>query len=1151
MGKTDVLRLALLLLTLALPSRAHAEERFALLIGNQGYNVRVGPLINPHNDVALVGSALEKLGFHTTIIKDADYRTIKTEINKYIAAVAQAGVGAISFVYYSGHGAARPDTNLNYLIPTDVMSADDDDLWANSLNLNTVVQGLRSQAPGATHFIVFDACRNELNLTRRDRKGFADKGFVPIAHTQGVMIAFSTEPGKTASDSGIGGGSYAKALADEMVKPGVEAVTMFRNVALRVKGEIGQDPWMQTSTLRSVYFAGEGESNRVVADAGGVGTRVALVIGNGAYRHAPRLVNPSRDATAMADLFRRAGFKTVKTANDVNGADFRRALADFVDIAQNSDIAVVYYAGLGIQLADKSYLIPVDAKLAREYDAKDETVSLERITEAIEPARRLHLVILEACRATPFLANAQRSRTTATTAGVQGQTLIAYAAKAGSSCEDDDRGHSQFTTALLKNIAEPGLDIRLAFARVKEEVLSATAGYQEPYVDGSLGGPNISLAPAPSVVQNGPTDAKSCKSDYELVERVNTKHAWEIFVDNYKTGYCVDLAKERLTQLREEEDRKAKAAEEAKNAAELAKIEQVKKAAEEERRALELARTAAEEEARKAAEEARKEGEAKRIAEASRAAEAAAAAEEARKVAEEAKKAEEQARAAIEEQARKAAEDARKEAEVKRLAEAKKAEEAKKAAEEEKERLRAEAKRLAEAKRAEEAAKAAVEEAARKAAEEARRQAEARRLAEIKKAEEAKKAAEEEAARLRAEAKRLAEAKRAEEAAKAERARKAAEEEARRQAEAKRLAEAKKAEEEARAERARKAAEEEAKRQAEAKRLAEAKKAEEEARAERARAAEEEARRQAEAKRLAEAKKAEEEARAAAEKEARRAAEEARRQAEAKRITEAKRAEEAAQKAEQARRAAQEAKEAEVRAKAAVEEQARKAADEALRQAEIKRQAEARKVEEARLAAEAACRREEERLFSLEADAGPDRENLVRLQGELKCERLRPIIVAMLAQPVTRKQSEANTLSQVREAQSELRRIGCFSGPVNGVLDAQTKGAIERYFAKHEGQPIKVEINDDFVNELQHAVAPLCPLVCPPGQTVKEDHCVASANEEQAASKRHSDRKETKQGSKRPRESATRESAARPRPQSSSSGLRGGGGSRTMTGIGF
>jgi hypothetical protein len=244
-------------LSLVVPvSEAFAERRLALLIGNQGYSDKVGRLKNPHNDIALVDSVLRKLGFKTTLVGDAGYKAMDTALRSYIKEVRRAGKETISFLYYAGHGAAEPDTQVNYLIPVDVPSADDAELWTNSLELRAVVNRLREQSPNATHFVVFDACRNELNLTRDGKRALVDRGFVPVSNIAGVMIAYATAPGQTASDAGEVSGPYAKALAEEIAKPGIESVMMFRNVQLKVKQAIGQDPWLSFPTLPAVYFAG-------------------------------------------------------------------------------------------------------------------------------------------------------------------------------------------------------------------------------------------------------------------------------------------------------------------------------------------------------------------------------------------------------------------------------------------------------------------------------------------------------------------------------------------------------------------------------------------------------------------------------------------------------------------------------------------------------------------------------------------------------------------------------------------------------------------------------------------------------------------------------------------------------------------------------
>jgi len=237
---------------------ANAEPaRLALLIGNQNYADKVGPLKNPHSDVALIEAALKGLGFTVTVVKEASYRDMAAALKRHVAEVRKAGPGAISFFYYSGHGVANPDTGINYLVPADIADANDPNLWSNAFEQSDVIEKLSRQAPQATHYVVFDACRNELRLSSAGQKALgAEKGFVPVAQAAGLLIAYSTGLKQTASDAGEGGGPYARALAAELVRPGLEAVTMFRNVQLKVKQAIGQDPWLSFPSLPEVYLAG-------------------------------------------------------------------------------------------------------------------------------------------------------------------------------------------------------------------------------------------------------------------------------------------------------------------------------------------------------------------------------------------------------------------------------------------------------------------------------------------------------------------------------------------------------------------------------------------------------------------------------------------------------------------------------------------------------------------------------------------------------------------------------------------------------------------------------------------------------------------------------------------------------------------------------
>src|SRR5246127_2689380 len=151
--------------------------------------------------------------------------------------------------------------------------------------------------------------------------------------------------------------------------------------------------------------------------------RVALVIGNSAYERAPKLPNPANDAAAMAEMFKHAGFDNVQLKLDVKATDMRRALRDFSDEARNADIAIIYFAGHGLEIQGTNYLVPTDAVLERDIDAYDEAISLDRLLSVIEPARKLRLVILDACRDNPF-ARTMKHATTASRAVERGLAKV-------------------------------------------------------------------------------------------------------------------------------------------------------------------------------------------------------------------------------------------------------------------------------------------------------------------------------------------------------------------------------------------------------------------------------------------------------------------------------------------------------------------------------------------------------------------------------------------------------------------------------------------------------------------------------------------------------------------------------------------------------
>src|SRR5262245_62051796 len=239
----------------AIPTWAGA--RVALLIGNSAYSPRVGRLANPQHDVVLLELALKMLQFDVVTVRDVGLADLTRAVNGHVRRTRAAGPNAISFVYYSGHGAANSATGVNYLIPIDVKSAKDEEIWDASMRLSDITRRLRSEASNATHFVVFDACQNELKYSQGGSKALIKaKGFLPDREEGGMLIAYATAEGQLASDAGDRAGPYARALAEEILKPGVEAVTMFRRVQLRVRATIGQDPWLNYGTLGELYLAG-------------------------------------------------------------------------------------------------------------------------------------------------------------------------------------------------------------------------------------------------------------------------------------------------------------------------------------------------------------------------------------------------------------------------------------------------------------------------------------------------------------------------------------------------------------------------------------------------------------------------------------------------------------------------------------------------------------------------------------------------------------------------------------------------------------------------------------------------------------------------------------------------------------------------------
>jgi Caspase domain len=229
-----------------------APVKIALLIGNQAYDASVGALKNPYNDIAIVGASRLSQGFEVLPpIKDGGRSAVFQGVRELVRRLNVAAAGSIGFVYYSGHGAADKDTNINYLIPSDAREPGTPAFWDNSIKLDDVFALLNS-VRDAAKFVVFDACRNELRLPTKDTA----KGLIPVAEQQGLFIAFASAPGAIASDQGEKSGPYAAALAAELMKPGLDHLNLFQNVKESVLASTGgvQHPWESNGLTRRIYL---------------------------------------------------------------------------------------------------------------------------------------------------------------------------------------------------------------------------------------------------------------------------------------------------------------------------------------------------------------------------------------------------------------------------------------------------------------------------------------------------------------------------------------------------------------------------------------------------------------------------------------------------------------------------------------------------------------------------------------------------------------------------------------------------------------------------------------------------------------------------------------------------------------------------------
>jgi uncharacterized caspase-like protein len=302
----------------------------------------------------------------------------------------------------------------------------------------------------------------------------------------------------------------------------------------------------------------------------GPARRVALVIGNGAYENAPALPNPANDARAMAGMLRRVGFEVLEGV-DLDREAMEELLARFEERAREAEAALAFFAGHGVQVDGRNYLLPIDARLEQKADLRRQ-IQADWLVEDAGRAKRLALVILDACRDNPLARSLQASgrglgvgRGLAQIQDQPPNTLVAYATAADATAADGEGANSPFTAALLEHLPTPGLEIGLALRRVRDAVIARTGGEQQPFTYGSLGGEEFYLAPLPPAAGAGPAGAGLAappptveaprREDAEVafwrsVEGSRDAGDLEAYLRRFPDGVFAGLARNRLKALR-------------------------------------------------------------------------------------------------------------------------------------------------------------------------------------------------------------------------------------------------------------------------------------------------------------------------------------------------------------------------------------------------------------------------------------------------------------------------------------------------------------------------------------------------------------------------------------------------------------------------
>jgi uncharacterized caspase-like protein len=243
--------------------------------------------------------------------------------------------------------------------------------------------------------------------------------------------------------------------------------------------------------------------------------RVALVIGNATYKEAP-LVNPVNDARAFSRTLRDAGFEVIEVHN-AGAIQMRRAIRDFGERLRQNGAGLFYYAGHGVQVRGRNFLVPVDADVRYEDEIEDQSIDVALVLGKMESAKsRVNLLILDACRNNPFARNTRSLASGLAPMEAPSGTLIAFATSPGQVASDGSRANGLYTEYLVREMAQPGIKVEDVFKRVRASVRGASQGRQVPWENTSLEG-DFYFVP-PSVLDTAALESERRRQQDEAVQ---------------------------------------------------------------------------------------------------------------------------------------------------------------------------------------------------------------------------------------------------------------------------------------------------------------------------------------------------------------------------------------------------------------------------------------------------------------------------------------------------------------------------------------------------------------------------------------------------------------------------------------------------------